>query len=97
MATTVMTVKTDTTLKLKAQKLAEKLGLKLGTLINALLRQFVKDRAVHLTTEPAYRMNRALEKELEQVEKDIREGKNISPAFDNSKDLLHYLHHAKIE
>lgn len=96
MATTVMSVKTDKELKEEAQKLAKQMGFPLGTLINAFLRQFIRDKAVNFSMEPSYRMSKALEKELSEVEKDIKTGKNMSPGFTNSKDMIDYLKNAKI-
>ena len=44
--TTVMSIKTDREIKAQAQNLAKKMGFPLGTLINAFLRQFIRDGAV---------------------------------------------------
>jgi len=92
MATTVMSIKTDKQIKEKAQKLAKEMGFPLGTLINAFLRQFIKDKAVHFSTEPSYRMSKALEKKIAQFEADIKKDRNFSPAFDNMNDAIEYLH-----
>ena len=96
MSTTVMSLKTDKRLKEEAQKLAKKIGFPLGTLINAFLRQFIRDKAVHFSTEPTIPMSKALEKELGKIEKDIKEGKNISPALKNADEIIDYLDNAKI-
>ncbi len=94
MATTVMSVKTDKELKEEAQKLAKKMGFPLGTLINAFLRQFIRDKAVNFSMEPSYRMSKALKKELGEIEKDIKAGKNMSPEFDDVEEAIKYLHSA---
>ena len=96
MPTTVMSVKTDKQIKEKAQKLAKKMGFPLGTLINAFLRQFIRDKAVNFSMEPAIPMSKALEKELSIIEEDIKEGRNISPTFSNANDMIDYLDNAKI-
>ena len=88
MTTTVMSLKTDKKIKEKAQKLAKKMGFPLGTLINAFLRQFVRDEAIHFTMMP---MSKTLERTLSKVEKDIKNDKNISPAFNNPEELFNYL------
>lgn len=90
-----MSVKTDREIKEKAQKLAKKMGFPLGTLINAFLRQFIRDKAVNFSMEPTIPMSKALEKELSRIEKDIKEGKNISPAFDDVEEAIKYLHEHK--
>ncbi|MDH5597004.1 MAG: type II toxin-antitoxin system RelB/DinJ family antitoxin, partial [Candidatus Peregrinibacteria bacterium] len=94
MSTTVMSVKTDREVKEEAQKLAKKMGFPLGTLINAFLRQFIRDKAVNFSMEPMIPMGKALEKELAKIEKDIKDGKNISPEFENVEDAIKYLRSA---
>ena len=91
MAPTVMSVKTDKKLKEKAQKIAKEMGFPLGTLINAFLRQFIKSKTVYFTIAPAETMNKAMEKELEKIENDIKKELNLSPQFENMKDALNYL------
>lgn len=88
--TTVMSVKTDKTLKEQAQSLAKKMGFPLGTLINAFLRQFLREKAVYFSMEPTYKMSKALEKELAKVEEDIKTGKNIV-SFENMDKAIKYL------
>lgn len=89
MKTSVINVKTDRDMKKNAQKLAEELGLSLSTVINAYLKQFVRDKEVRFTA--AYRMSPKLEKFLGKVEKDIAKGKNFSGPFSSAKELDEYL------
>lgn len=97
--TTVMTIKTNKALKQKAQELAKDMGFPLGTLINAFLRQFVRDEAVSFSLIPQtpYVMNKKLEKELAEIEGDLKQGQNISLPFENAEGLIHYLHKAEVE
>ena len=90
---TVINIKTDVETKKKAQELAEELGVPLSTVINVYLRQFVRTREFSFSL--AHSMSPELEKILEVVEKDIAEGKNISPAFDNAKDAIAWLRRQK--
>ena len=92
MSTTVMSIKTDREIKEEAQKLAKRLGFPLGTIINAFLRQFIREKTVIFSMEPTYRMSKFLERELKKVEKDIKTGKNISPAFEDVEEAIKYLH-----
>ena len=94
MSTTVMSVKTEKEIKEKAQKIAKKMGFPLGTLINAFLRQFIRDKAINFSMEPTIPMSKALEKELARIEKDIKEGKNMSPEFNDVEDAIKYLRSA---
>lgn len=88
MKTTVINVKTDKEVKKNAQRVAEELGLSLSTVINAYLRQFVRNKEIHLSTAP--HMSRELEKFLGKVEKDIKSGKNFSGPFSTKKELDEY-------
>ncbi len=72
---TLLTVKIDKNLKQAAQKTAEQIGLPLGTLVNALLRQFVRNKGVSLTTEEEYVLNKKTIASLLKGEKEYREGK----------------------
>ncbi len=97
--TTVMSIKTDKRVKEKAQKLAKKMGFPLGTVINAFLRQFVRDEAVSFSLNPKlpYRMSKKLEAELAEIHEDIKRGKNVSPVFDDMDEAIEYLRSAKID
>lgn len=91
-----MTVKTDKKLKKEAQEVAEEMGFPLGTLVNAFLRQFVRNKTVFVTLHTASgitvaNMNKMLEKQLAEIEKNIREEKHLSPAFSTMKSALKYL------
>lgn len=82
---TVVNIKVDKQVKLRAQKLAKELGLSLSTVLNAYLRQFVRDEQVTFAAVP--RMSAELEKLLGPIETDIKKGRNLSTAFTNKKEL----------
>ena len=88
MKTTVINIKTDKEVKRGAQKVAEELGLSLSTVINAYLRQFVRNKEITLSVAP--RMSSELEKFLGKVEKDIERGRNFSGPFSSKKELDEY-------
>lgn len=83
---TIITLKTDREVKKTAQKLAGDLGLTLSAVVNASLRQFIRDSGVHFSKIPV--MSLELERIIGNVEKDLKEGKNISPAFATGKELI---------
>ena len=89
MKTTVINVKTDKEIKGAAQKVAEELGLSLSTVINAYLRQFVRNKEIHLSTAP--HMSPELEEFLGQVEEDIQKKRNLSPAFSSGEEMDRWL------
>jgi addiction module RelB/DinJ family antitoxin len=86
----IITLKTDKEVKCNAQKLAENLGLTLSAIVNASLRQFIRDQGVHFSKTPV--MTPELERLIGKAEKDLKAGKNISPVFSNDQDMLNYLH-----
>lgn len=85
---TLLTVKTDKALKKAAQKTAAEIGIPLGTLVNAYLRQVVNEGRVEFGSR---KMSKRLERELAVIERDLKTGKNISPAFSSAEDALAYL------
>ena len=79
MEKTLINVKTDKTLKIKAQKVAKELGLPLGTIINAYLRDLVRERRVVISA--GLTPNARTMKVLEDIEEDIKNGRNASGPF----------------
>jgi len=71
----VINIKTDKEVKKNAQELARALGLSLSDVINASLRNFIRTREVIFSDIPT--MTPELEKLLDTVDKDIKEGRNI--------------------
>lgn len=87
--TTVISVKTDKKTKREAQKVAGELGIPLSTVLNAYLRQFVREREVRVSVTPV--LKPAKVRELERIMKDVEEGKNLSPAFTSAEGMDRYL------
>lgn len=86
---TVINIKTDKEIKKNAQELASQLGLTLSDVLNASLRNFIRTREVYFSAIP--RMTPEFERILGKIDRDIKEGKNLSPAFRNMKDATDYL------
>jgi addiction module RelB/DinJ family antitoxin len=86
---TVLNFKTEKTLKAEAQKVAKELGLPLGTVLNQLLKEFVREKRVLFTNHPT--PSKAVVAELQQMSADVRAGKNLSPSFANAKDAMAWL------
>jgi len=68
---------------------AAQLGLSLSSLINAYLKQFIHTKEVHFSAEGKLKL--AAKRRLDRLAKEAREGKNLSPAFDNAADAIRYL------
>jgi len=75
---TLLTVKTDKSLKNAAQKTAAELGFSLGTLVNAFLRQFVRSKEINLSIGE-YIPNKKLVASLRKGEKEYAEGRLPKP------------------
>lgn len=80
---TVITIKTDTSLKTEARKAAEEFGIPLGTIINSFLKQFIRTKEISL--DLSYKPNKHLSKILEAAELELSNNKNIetttAPSF----------------
>jgi len=93
MAKTTINIKADVQVKKRAQKTAEKLGMPLSTVINAYLKQFIRTGEVHFYVgNPEGELKPEVKKRLQKLTKEAREGKNLSPEFDNVEDAINYLH-----
>lgn len=86
MKTAIINIKTDPQTKKKAQKIAGDLGLSLGSIVNALLREFVRNKRLDVAMEePSEYMIRS----LKESEEDVKAGRVHS--FKNPKDALAFL------
>lgn len=85
---TLVTVKTDKTLKLAAQEVAQEIGISLGTLINSFLKQFVRTKEVNFSA--SYKPNAYLRQAIADAEKEYAEGKMSPPVTleELKKELL---------
>lgn len=70
---TLMTIKMEKSLKLAAQETAAKIGIPLGTLVNAYLKQFVREKTVTFRSE--YVPNRKTRMAIAEGMKEYRKGK----------------------
>ena len=86
---TLINIKADKEVKEGAQALAKELGLPLSIVVNAYLKDFIRNRGINISAVP--RMSRQLETILGGVEKDLAARKNISAAFSSTKDAGRYL------
>ena len=90
MAKVLLNLKTDREIKERAKKIAAELGIPLSTVINAYLKEFIRERAVHIVLEPQPRPE--VIKLLEKASNDYRKRKNVSKRFSTPSEALRYLH-----
>ena len=74
---TLITIKTDKTLKQAAQELAAEIGVPLGTLINSFLKQFVRNKEVNFSV--SYKPTAYLKRIIAESEAEYVEGKLPKP------------------
>lgn len=86
---TVINIKADKEVKENAQKLAGELGLSLSAVMNAHLKQFIRNRSVYFSSLP--KMSPELEKLIGPIEKDIKNKKNLSKPLTSPEEVNQYL------
>lgn len=85
---TILNVKTDKKLKAEAKKVSEELGVPLSTVINAFLKQFVRDKEITLSANPL-RPTPYLEQILEEAQAEYESEQALT--FDSGEDMLNHL------
>ena len=90
MHSAVINIKTDPKLKQGVKKVAQELGLPVGTILNAYMRELVRERRVVFSAPPA--LNRRTQRLLQGIDRDIKAGKNADGPF-SPKEAAAYLKH----
>jgi len=90
MEKTVLNVKINKDLKDSAREVAHDLGLSLSVIVNSYLRRLVDERRIEFVAHPI--PNKETQKLLAEIDKDIKEGKNLVGPFGNAKDAVKFLH-----
>ena len=87
MTKTILNIKTDPKTKAEIQEFAAELGVPVSVIMNAQIKQMLRDRKIVLSTE--LEPTPYLVKIMEQVEKDLKTGKNITKTFSKTEALRH--------
>lgn len=85
----IINIKADAEIKKNAQKIASDLGLSLSAVINAYLCQLVRSKEIHFAIESE--LKPSVKRRLDHLRKDVKEGKNLSPAFYSAEEMDTYL------
>ena len=88
MNTAVINIKTHPKLKQELKAVAKELGLSVGAIINAYVRELVRERRVVFSAPPA--LNHRTQSLLESIDRDIRAGKNADGPF-SPEEAVTYL------
>lgn len=86
---TAVIIKLDKKVRDEARKLARDLGVPFSTLINANLKNIIREGAIVLSRTP--QIKESVWDELERASKDFASGKNISPGFTSAIDAFAWL------
>ncbi len=86
---TVINIKADKEIKDGATRVAQEMGLPLSTIVNAFLKQFIRDRKV--TFEAPLIPTPKLKRILKKADADIQAGRNLSPAFKTPQEAINWL------
>ena len=89
MSKTILNIRTDSQTKIQIQEFAAELGVPVSTIINAQIKQMLRDRKIVLSTE--LEPTPYLEKIMREVEKDMKAGSNISKRFSSAKGMFEHL------
>lgn len=87
MNSAVINIKIDPKLKRDVKEVAEELGLPVGTIINAMIRELVRERRVVLSVPPA--LNRRTQRLLQSIDRDIKAGKNADGPFSPAEAIAY--------
>ena len=87
---TLLNIRTDKQVKHRVQKIAKELGIPLSTIINAYLKQLLREKRVGFTLPLV--PNKKTARLIRKAQEDYKKGKNTSPVFDNMEDAIAYLH-----
>ena len=88
MNTTLM-IKTDARLRDEAREIAKELGVPLTTIVNSLLKQFVREKKFSVSVEPSPSDQKI--KLWEELSKEMDSHTSTMKSFSSSKELLSYL------
>ncbi|MCR4311590.1 MAG: hypothetical protein NUV54_03445 [Candidatus Taylorbacteria bacterium] len=102
MTKTIINIKADRDVKVKAQRVAKKLGLPLSTVINGYLHEFIRTKEVRFSLRdtlplgtPEGELKPAVKRRLARIHKEVLEGKNLSPVFHTAQEMDAYLNSLK--
>lgn len=89
MEKTVLNVKINKDLKDSAREVAKELGLPLSVIVNSYLRKFVDERRIEFNAPLI--PNKKTQKLLDEISKDIDEGKNLCGPFETIEEMDKFL------
>lgn len=89
MSKSILNIKTDREVKDQARQIAEEIGVPLSTVVNAFLKEFIRNRQVTFTAYPTIKSG--IGKLLKQASVDYRRGENISEQMHSAREASKFL------
>ncbi len=89
MTKVLLNIKTDKEVKEEAAKIAAELGVPLSTVINAYLKEFVREKSIKISIEP--RLRPEIGKLLKKASDDYKKIENTSDKFSDAEGIIGYL------
>jgi len=86
---TTLTIKTNGALRKEAKDLAGELGVTLTAVVNAFLRQFVRERKFSVSAEPMPSKRKMAI--LEKISQEADRGRGVSGPFPDAESLFKHL------
>ena len=86
---TTFTIKTDKKLHRDAKKTAQKLGMPLTTIVNVLLKDFVREQSITVSSRPAPRPEKTAE--WERISDEMARGVGINGPFSTLAELKRHM------
>ncbi len=86
---TTVSIKLDREVRDGVQHLARDFGVPMSTLVNASLKNVIREGVLVLSREP--KIKESVWKELRQASEDFKKGKNVSPIFESGEEMDAYL------
>lgn len=87
---TVLNVKIDKDVKVRAQKTAAELGLPLSIVVTENLKRFANERSI--TFAAPLKPSKKLARWIKEAERDLKARRNISPVFSDVEKGIEWLH-----
>ena len=89
--TTQVIFKIDKKIKEQAQRKAKKRGMTFSDVLQMVTYAYVRNDFEPGLVTKEEKLNAKTRRELMEISMDIKAGKNLSPAFDNTKDAIAWL------
>lgn len=86
---TTLTVKTSKKLRDDAKKTADELGVPLTTIVNAMLKQFVREKMIHLAVHPVPKASKI--REWDKISDEADAGRGITGSFQTFEELQRHM------